>query len=121
MGRMTVITGAERRRGWSDEERSRILAAINEPGAVVADVARRADVGASLVYKWRREARAAAAASGFAPVAIETPPQLSTPSASHESELEPAAIIVEMNRARVRIGVNASSALIAATLKALRS
>jgi transposase len=58
MGRMTLMTGDERRRRWSDEERSRILAAIEEPGAVVAEVARRADICTSLAYKWRREARA---------------------------------------------------------------
>jgi len=44
MGRMTLITGEERRRRWSNEARSRILAAIDEPGAVIADVARREDI-----------------------------------------------------------------------------
>ena len=43
MGRMTVISGAERRRRWSDEDRARILAATFEPGAVIAEVARRED------------------------------------------------------------------------------
>jgi transposase len=61
MGRMTLITGSERRRRWGAEDKARILAEIEEPGAVVADVARRADVCTSLVYKWRREARRAAA------------------------------------------------------------
>ena len=75
MGRMTLITGDERRRRWSDEERARILAAVEEPGAVVAEVARRADVCTSLVYRWRREARAAASASGFVQVVVENPPQ----------------------------------------------
>jgi transposase len=51
MGRMTLITGEERRRRWSVADRDRILAAIDEPGAVIADVARRADVCTSLVYK----------------------------------------------------------------------
>jgi hypothetical protein len=48
------------------QERAQILAAIEEPGAVVAEVARRADVCTSLVYKWRREARSAVSASSFA-------------------------------------------------------
>lgn len=117
MGGMTVITGAERRRYWSFEERAKILAATNEPGAVVADVARRADVCTSLIYKWRREARLAANASGFAPLIVEHPPQ--SPSAASGSEL--GAILVELKDARVRIGANAPSALIATTLKALRS
>jgi transposase len=119
MGRMTLITGGERRRRWNDEERARILAAIDEPGAVVADVARRADVCTSLVYKWRREARRAAGASSFAQVVVDNQPQPPTPALTSEPEL--AAIIVEMNCARIRIGANAPSALIAATLKALRS
>jgi len=119
MGRMTLITGDERRRRWSDEERARILAAIEEPGAVVAEVARRADVCTSLVYKWRREARAAASASGFAQLVVENPQHPSTPAPASEPEL--GAILVEMKDARIRIGANAPSALIAATLKALRS
>jgi transposase-like protein len=51
MSRMTLITGEERRRRWSGEARSRILAAIDEPGAVIAEVARREDVCTSLIYK----------------------------------------------------------------------
>ena len=117
MGRMTLMTGDERRRRWSDEERSRILAAIEEPGAVVAEVARRADVCTSLVYRWRREARAMASASGFARVVVENPP----PAPSRAGDAEPGAILVEIRGARIRIGANAPSAVIAATLKALRS
>lgn len=114
---MTLITGTERRRRWSLEERAQILAAIEEPGAVVAEVARRADVCTSLVYKWRREARGAAAC-GFAQVVVKDTP---VPPASRSCEPEVGAILVEMKDARIRIGANASSALIAATLKALRS
>ncbi len=116
---MTLITGGERRRRWSDEERAQILAAINEPGAVVAEVARRADICTSLVYKWRREARAEAGASGFAQLVVETPQQPPTLAAANEPDS--GAIQVEMKNARIRIGANAPLALISATLKALRS
>ena len=119
MGRMTLITGGERRRRWSSEERAQILAAVEEPGAVVAEVARRADVCTSLVYKWRREARGAADGSGFAPVIVKDTPAPASSSQSGEPEV--GTILVEMKEARIRIGANASSALIAATLKALRS
>jgi transposase len=119
MGRMTLITGGERRRRWGSEERAQILAAVEEPGAVVAEVARRADVCTSLVYKWRREARGAADGCGFAQVIVKDTP---APAASSRcGEPEVGAILVEMKDARIRIGANASSALIAATLKALRS
>jgi transposase len=123
MGQMTLITGGERRRRWSSEERAQILAAVEEPGAVVAEVARRADICTSLVYKWRREARDAAVACGFAQVIVkDTPAPPPTPASSARcGEPEVGAILVEMKDARVRIGANASSALIAATLKALRS
>jgi transposase len=122
MGRMTLITGGERRRRWSAEERAQILAAIEEPGAVVAEVARRADICTSLVYKWRREARGGADACGFAQVVVkEMPAPAPAPSSSQSDESEVGANLVEMKGARIRIGANASSALIAATLKALRS
>ena len=122
MGRVTLMMGGERRRQWSIEERARILAEIAEPGAVVADVARRADVCTSLVYKWRREAlrQDRPAASGFAPVVIEPAPAIAASPTAAEPK-DAAAIIVEVNNARVRIGAGASSALIAATLKALRT
>jgi transposase len=121
MGRMTLITGDERRRRWSDEDRVRILAAVEAPGAVVAEVARREDICTSLVYRWRRDARAAMSTAGFAEVMVEHAPQPSLANVATMSEPECSAILVEMKNARVRIGGNASSALIAATLQALRS
>jgi transposase len=121
MGQMTLLTGAERRRRWSEEDRARILAEIGQPGAVVAEVARRADICTSLVYKWRREALKAAGAgvAGFAPVVVEAKPLI--PALSTSEVGAPGVIVVEVKDVRVRIGVDAPSALIAATLKALRS
>jgi transposase len=114
---MTLISGAERRRRWSDEDRERILAAISEPGAVIAEVARREDVCTSLIFKWRRELREAveADASGFAPVVIEPAPASSTSSNSASAVIE-----VDLKEARVRIHAGAPSSAIAAALKALR-
>jgi transposase len=118
---MTVISGAERRRRWSDEDRARILAAISEPGAVIAEVSRREDVCTSLIFKWRREMAEAAegAARGFAPVVVEPVPAplCSSPASSCS---EPAVIEVDLKDARVRIHAGAPSSAIAATLKALR-
>lgn len=115
-----MITGGERRRRRRNEDRGRILAAVEESGAVVAEVARREDICTSLVYQWRRKARAAANAVGFARNQQNTPQPPMTKLAP-TSEAEHGAILVKMNGARVRIGANTSSALIAATLKALRS
>jgi len=54
------------RRRWSSEPKRAIVAAGFAPGAVVRDVARQNDVTSSLIYRWRRELRAAV--NGFARV-----------------------------------------------------
>jgi deazaflavin-dependent oxidoreductase (nitroreductase family) len=51
MARVKVITGVERHRRWSDEQKRAIVAESFAPGAVVSEVARRADVGAKAVSK----------------------------------------------------------------------
>jgi len=59
MGQITVFSGPERRRRWSDEQRQEILNEALAPGACVAEVARRRDVSTALVY--RRELYGASA------------------------------------------------------------
>lgn len=115
MAQMTLITGAERRRRWSLDERAQILAEVSTPGAVVAEVGRRWDVCTSLIYKWRREERRAARELGFAPVIVADKP----PAAARDGEA--GAITVEIGGARITIGGSAPAALVVATLKALRS
>jgi transposase len=55
MDRIEVITSVERRRRWSAAEKARLVAAMDEPGAVVIEIAREAEVNASLLYRWRRD------------------------------------------------------------------
>jgi transposase len=120
MGQVTLISGRERRRHWSGEDRARILAAISAPGAVVAEIARREDICTSLVYTWRREARRAAKKVEFVPVVVEAArPAPPGPPSGSAGEAE--VITVELNEARVRISAGASAALVTATLKALRA
>ena len=66
MASVEVLVGPERRRRWSIEQKQAIVAAAFGPGAVVRDVARQGDVTPSLIYRWRRDLRAAA--NGFAQV-----------------------------------------------------
>jgi len=68
MASIEVLSGPERRRRWSVEQKQAIMAAAFGPGAVVRDVARQADVTSSLIYRWRRDLRAAA--NGFAQVVV---------------------------------------------------
>ncbi len=72
--RVEVLTGPGRRRKWSDDDKARIVAETLEPGAVVAEVARRWQVCSQQVFTWRREMRAGAAARlGFVPIVAEAP------------------------------------------------
>jgi transposase len=55
--RIEIITGQERRRRWSSEEKAKITAESLEPGVKVAAVARRHGVSLGLLHSWRRNAR----------------------------------------------------------------
>ncbi len=68
MARMQIITGLDRRRSWSEEQKRAIVAAAFAPGAIVADVARRADVCAGQIYRWRQELRSTG--GGFSEVVV---------------------------------------------------
>ena len=56
-GVVEVITGRERRRRWSMEEKLRIVAETFEPGASVGQIAARHDVYPGQLFTWRRQAR----------------------------------------------------------------
>ena len=111
VARVEVLAGPERRRRWSSEQKQAIVAAAFAPGAVVRDVARQADVTPSLIYRWRRDLRAAA--NGFARV-------LMAPSGDGIAVPPMPAIEIELaGNARVRIPAAVSPALAAAVIEAL--
>ena len=53
------VLGVERRRRWSKDEKARIVEETLMPGAVACEVARGHGVAQSLLFTWRRQARAA--------------------------------------------------------------
>ena len=115
MTQITLQTGPQRRRRWSEEERRRILATAFAPGAVVADVSRQLDVSTSLIYKWRQQVMAGQARAGFAPVV------LASDRAAAFAPADTTAIMVELgNGARLTIGAQASAALVTDVVRALR-
>ena len=58
-------------RRWPEDLKRRIVAETLEPGASVSIVARRHDVNANLVFKWRQqEARAEGGRPAVVPVAV---------------------------------------------------
>ncbi len=109
MAQLQVITGPERRRRWSAEEKRSVVAAAFAPGAVVTDVARRADVCASLIYRWRQEL--GAEPGRFAELVV-------TPDRPALGEA-PAIEIEFAGVARVRIPPSIPAVLAASVVKAL--
>ncbi len=111
MAQIHIMTGPERRRPWSDEQKRTIVAAAFAPGAVVSDVARHADVHPSLIYRWRQELRAL---PGLAEVIVTPEP----PDGMHAR----AEAVIEVDvaeRARVRIPASTPPELAAAVIAAL--
>ncbi len=78
---MEILTGVERRRRWSVEDKLEILRETELPGASVAAVAARREVCRSQIYQWRRQARcgelhaAGATLIDFLPVTICVAPK----------------------------------------------
>ena len=70
MTQVQVISGVERRRRWSEEQKQQIVEAAFAPDANVSEVARRADLHNSVIYKWRRELQRMD--SGFTPVVVKS-------------------------------------------------
>jgi transposase len=116
MARIEVITGRERRRRWTEDQKRAIVAESFAPGAMVSDIARRADISSGQIYRWRQELRATPV-SGFAPVLIAT----ESPATNTEDCCQAAsAIELEFTgKARVRIPVSVPPELAAAVVKAL--
>jgi transposase len=122
MGQITVFSGPERRRRWSNEERQRILTEAFSPGACVAEVCRRHDVSTALIYTWRRKLLEA----NTGPASVD----LSEPGFAEAMVVEdgrpggsgtcPAMIIDLARGQRVTIFGLASPAQVAAALKTLR-
>jgi len=114
MSRVEVISGLERRRGWSLEEKQAIVSASLEAGACVSAVARRFDIHANQIYRWRRALSVRDA--GFAELVVlpDEPVTASVPTApSAMIELEVA------GKMRLRIPPTTPPTLAAAIVKAL--
>lgn len=54
---MEIITGVERRRRWSLEEKLRLVAECDAPDSSVTRVSRRHDISRALLWTWRRQLR----------------------------------------------------------------
>jgi transposase len=109
-----VITGRERRRQWSTEEKVRIVGETFEPGASVGQVAARHEVYPGLLFTWRRQYRDGKFSPALEPLflSIETPVHdlaVPQPKAEQSEGRRPRHIEIELkdgSRVRVEDGVN---------------
>lgn len=111
MSQVTIISGVERRRVWTDEQKRALVAAACEPGASVAEIARRADLRPSQLYRWRRDL-AEPVSPGFAAVTVSAEPV--------PESVAGCAVVLELGGAVLRIAANAPPALVAAVVRSLR-
>lgn len=94
-GMVEIITGRERRRRWSIEDKLRLVAETREPGARVRSVAVRHGVCESLLFTWRRQVDDGVLAAPEMPMFM--PVQL----------LEPAAASAGLSRPEPRLTLSA--------------
>jgi transposase-like protein len=121
-----IITGVERRRRWRPEEKLRVLAELEVPGASVAEVARRHDISRSLLWGWQRQARRrlrpVEAGTQFLPMRIA--PDALPSSATHSVKAEvPTDTTIEIRLADgtiVRVGSDVTAAALRRVLGVLR-
>jgi transposase len=117
MSYSTLITGPERRRRWSEEQKLELLAEAFGPGGNVTETARRADIHTSLLYRWRRATLTPARPSGLTPAVLiaapDEPPEL-------QRSAGPAILVELPGGARVHVAASAPADLVTAALRALR-
>jgi len=137
-GRVEIITGPERRRRWSEEEKLQFVEEACRPGSSVSQVARQRGINASQLFAWRRQALAkglisdnrsetsAVAALTFAPVKVAEEATADTKEEARAARRRKvprgsATIEIELKSGdRVRVEGSADAALVARIVAALR-
>lgn len=131
--RIEVITGVERRRKWSAQEKMAIVAESLAEGAVVSEVARRHGLSPQQVFGWRSRLRNAVtgsapssdAAPAFVPAIVEDEPPSPAPAlpatvAMVAAGVDPAPIEIALGGVIVRVRGDADPRALTTVLKALR-
>jgi len=135
--RIEVLTGPERRRQWSTEDKERIVAESYSGHDSVSRIARRHGLLPQQLFSWRREARRTAVSPAFAAVAVaprETdspdtkPAALPTKASRVRSErpktkIGPALTMMEIEAGGIKVRVlrGADGATVAAIVRALKA
>ena len=115
--RLEVITGAGRRRRWSEEDKARIVAESLDPATTSSAVARRYGLHASQLFVWRQQlqrcaSRASPCGPAFVPVLLaEDSAAPAEPVGRMEIALGPAV---------VRVGADVDAAALRRVLEVVR-
>lgn len=137
MKRHDVGDGRKARRSWSLAKKRRIVAETLVPGASVSVVARRHDVNANQVFKWRRELasgdRAAlpAAACEFVPIGVFAEVEDKATAVAHDDARRPGSTTMPTVRiglieidlvsgSRLRVDASVDERALGRVLRALR-
>jgi transposase len=134
--RIELITGRSRRRRWTGEEKTRIVAESFEADANISEVARRNGVARGLLTAWRHKFAAAARskAPSFVPVQIDVEESVgrTTGEPDHAASAQPrlleqasparlgGVIEIEVSGARIRVERGAELTTLSMVLSALR-
>lgn len=133
-GVVEIITGRERRRRWSLQDKVELVAETNEPGAMIRAVAARHGVSESLLFTWRHARQGLLAQAPNHPVFV--PVQTLAPTSTAVAPLDerpcpapasrligaPGLIEIELGNGRqVRVGSDVNLAALRRVLAALRA
>jgi transposase len=111
MSTVSDLSGSKRRRRWSSSEKARIVEESLAPGSVVLEVARRHEVYANLLHRWRREARASSSGAPPRLLPVRMTEGCSVPA--------PGTIEIELGGARVRVDGSVDEAALGRVLRVL--
>lgn len=114
--RVELITGRQRRRRWTAEEKARIVSESFEADANISDVARRHGVARGLLTIWRRQLSSGGGGQepgqSFAAVKVDTFASVSSDATHHSAEPDAVAATLPAVRSRGRIEIDVAGARI---------
>ena len=126
--RVEVITGVERRRDWTDEQKLSIIAESSRDGVVISDVARRHGLRPQQLFNWRNEFRKREAARlmcggtpAFAPVMIADDRPSAAPAEAPAPVADAPLIEIVLGGATVRTRGAVDAKALAAVLRAVKA
>jgi transposase len=121
--RVEVITGVERRRDWTDEQKLSIIAESCQDGAVISDVARRHGLRPQQLFNWRNEfrKRKCGGTRAFAPVMIADDRPSAAPAETPARVADAPLIEIVLGGATVRTRGAVDAKALAAVLRAVKA